>query len=220
MLKASLYFVLLCLAGAACAPEKKCGGPRYYDPSNVSCRDCPKDSTFRDGTCVCKHEYEFANNRCVLRDASVRESPDASSSEAGMSSAASPDASSGEAGMSSADCGEYCNFVKVCVGDNALGQGAIPDVIAGLHADDTSACVSNCVANTAANGSTDPVVACIEAGRKAAACAGDSTQAGLFGAITLIGDCCKRQAGNALCTSICKVLTANALVKSQIDFCD
>jgi hypothetical protein len=210
MLRVSSFFVLLCLASSACVPETKCVGQRYYDPDNRSCRPCPKDAAFKDGTCACKSQYEFAHNKCVLRESATLDGAVLDAS----------DDSTTDASLGMADCSDYCDFAKVCIGDNPLAQAAISDVIASLHADDAVACVSNCSAKTTAIGNTDPVVACIQNRRESAACAGGSTQASLLSAITLLGDCCKPHSGNALCASICDALTANPLVKNQIDFCD
>jgi hypothetical protein len=197
-------FSLLCAVVSGCAPEPKCGGALYSDPASTNCRPCPKDSTFKNGTCVCKDPYEFVNNRCELMDGAVIETPD-----------------TGPASSVAATCGDYCDFVNVCIGTNAIAQAALKDIVTGLHADDTdtAACESSCKSDTGGDGSSDPVVACIEAGRMAAACAGDSTQTGLGGAIKLLGDCCRPNKIDMLCMSICKVLTSNALVKDQIDFC-
>jgi hypothetical protein len=80
-------------------------------------------------------------------------------------------------------------------------------------------CVSSCKTDTGDDGSKDVVVACIDSGRDKAACAGDSTQAGVMGALGLIGECCGANPANTLCKSICKVLSANALLKGQLPFC-
>jgi hypothetical protein len=154
---------------------------------------------------MCKDQYTFVHNKCMLMDGAVIEVPDAGPAI--------------EAGMSTAKCSDYCDFAKVCIGDSALAKAALADIVSGLHADAPAACTSSCMSDLGGDGSSDPVVACVEAGRAAAACAGDSTQAGLGGAIGLLGDCCRPRMNNALCKSICKPFKANVLVSSMVDFC-
>jgi hypothetical protein len=201
----SLLFVMV---AGSCAPKQKCSGTQYYDPEVLTCRPCPKTATFKDGTCECKDPlFTFVNNKCMLMDGAVIEEPaDAGGdTEGGM--------------MSTATCADYCDFAKVCVGDNALAKAALSDIVKGLHADDPAACTMSCEADLGGDGSGDPVIACIEAGRAAAMCAGNSTQAGLAGGISLIGDCCRPHMTNGLCKSICKTMKANTIIASMVDFC-
>jgi hypothetical protein len=171
----------------------------------MSCRPCPKTSVFANGTCVCKDQYEFVNDACVLMDGAVLPTPDAGE-DSGTPTAAS--------------CNDYCQFTKVCIADNALAAAALNQVVSGLKADDMPACVMACKADTGGDGSGDPVVACVQAGREQAACADDDTQAGLGGAIKLMGDCCRSRQSAAMCKSICAGLGASPLVKPQLDFCN
>jgi hypothetical protein len=217
----SSILLLLCVLGSSCDPEKKCGGKLYYDPSVVACRKCPPDSTFKAGTCKCKSGYEFVDNHCSLMDGAVIETADA-----GMSIDATAGDAGGDAGEDAAmgggtgpTCVDYCDFAKVCLGDNSLAVGVLPDVVSGLHADNKAACKTSCEKDLGGNGQSSAVVACIEAGRGKAACAGDSTQVGLLGAFTLIGDCCKPAPEDGLCKSLCKTFKANALASSQATFC-
>jgi hypothetical protein len=206
----SMFLVVLFAVTDGCAPKEKCGGVHYYDPDTVSCRPCPKTATFKDGTCECKDPlYTFANNKCVLMDGAVPEEPEDSG----------PPPDSGMTTGSTPNCGSYCEFAKVCIGDNTLAQAALSDIVKGLHADDPAACKSSCESDLGGDGSGDPVIACIDAGQEAAACAGNSTQAGLAGGITLLGDCCRPHMTNGLCKSICKTMKANALISSMVDFC-
>jgi hypothetical protein len=92
----------------------------------------------------------------------------------------------GSAPPSGASCGDYCDFANACISANALASAALPDVVSGLHAADKSACTSSCADDLGADGSSDSVVACVQAGRADAACDHVSTQAGLAGAIGLI----------------------------------
>lgn len=192
--------LVLCAVAGGCEPEPRCSGALYYDPVLISCWPCPMDATFKNGTCQCKDSYEFVNHRCVLMDGAVIEMPDTGT----------PAASS---------CMDYCDFAKVCIGDNALAKSALSDIVSGLHADDTAACTSSCESDLGGDGSSDPVVACIEAGREAAACTTADSQMGLGNTFGLLGDCCRSRQDNALCKAICKPLKANALVSGMIDFC-
>jgi hypothetical protein len=180
---------------------QKCNGTLYYDPTTDNCRACPKDTTFKNGTCECKDQYEFANNRCALMDGAVVEVPDAGMSETALS------------------CGDYCAFANSCVGMNDIAKLALSDIITGLHADDTSACASHCADVIGGDGSDDPIVQCIAAGAASTGCANDATRDGLTKTIGLVGTCCKPAADNALCKSICTTLKANATIASSIDFC-
>jgi hypothetical protein len=209
------FLVLWAITGG-CAPEQKCSGKQYYDPVIVGCRLCPMDATFKNGTCECKGGSEFVKNRCVLLDGAVLETPDTGTADTGTADTGAADTGAAD----TATCETYCDFAKVCLGENTLAAAALPDVITGLHADDTAACTSSCKSDLGREGAGDPVVACVEAGRDEAACAGDSSQAGLSGAFMLLADCCRPRRDNALCKSICKPLKANALVAGMVDFCD
>jgi hypothetical protein len=212
----SASIVLLCSLAASCAPKEKCSGTLYYDPVNESCRECPKTATFKGGTCRCKSGYAFKNDRCELKDSSGLETPDSSTSSMDDSGGPNLPDSSMPSGPS---CAEYCDFAKLCIGDNTLAAGALPDIVAGLHAKDTSACASACQSDLGGSGANNPVVTCIDSGRDAAMCAGDSSQTALAGAIGLVADCCRTNQADALCKSICKTLKANALIAGMVDFC-
>ena len=201
--------LLLCVLATGCAPEKKCSGVLYYDPASYSCLPCPKNSTFKDGTCECKDQYEFVNNRCELKDGAVIEMPDA-----GMSAADSSMAGA------SGSCADYCGFANECIGRNTIASTALKEVVSGLHADDTAACTSNCESVLGADASKDPVISCFGAGRATAMCAGNDTQDGLANAFALVGECCGTRKSNALCKSICSALKSNSIVASMVDFCD
>src|SRR5215510_12995404 len=110
----SILAVLTAALFAACAPEEKCSGELYYDAETTNCLRCPMDAKFKDGSCECKENFEFKNKRCVLKEGA--EAPKG--------------------------CENYCDFAKVCVGDNGLVAGALASVVEGLHANDAAACVS------------------------------------------------------------------------------
>jgi hypothetical protein len=107
--------------------------------------------------------------------------------------------------------------VKTCFADNMLAQSALSTVVTGLYADMHDTCVRRCSAVSAGN--EQPLARCIDEGRKAAACDA-SGQEGLKGAITLLGQCSKANAGDPLRTLICEGLTSSPLVATQLDFCD
>jgi hypothetical protein len=231
-MRLTLSVLCLLVGSAACVPDAKCGGPLYYDPSTRTCRPCPKDSTASNGTCTCQKMYEFVSDRCVPREGAVAETTDAAAettdaaaettdaaAETTDAAAETTDATAESDASSKAGCGDYCSFAKVCIGDNAVAAAALADVVSGLKANDPPACRMACDSDLAGDGSSDLVVQCISAGRAGAACAGDSTQTGLTGAITLVGDCCRSRSSARLCVSICKVLKANSLLTSRIDFC-
>jgi hypothetical protein len=200
--------LMLCAIAGSCAPEDKCSGELYFEEATGLCRTCPMDSTFRNGTCKCKAQYAFVKNRCVLKDGEVIEPPDA-----GMLQQ--------DTGMpSGVGCTDYCGFAKSCIGGNSLAQAALPTIITGLHADDEQACAESCQTDLGSSGAGDPVVACIEAGREAAACAGQSSQQALAAALMLVADCCGPRKDNALCRSICVPLKANPLTAGMVTFCD
>lgn len=203
----SASLIVLCAVAGGCAPETKCSGEQIYDSVAELCRVCPMTATFKNGTCKCKDSYEFVNMRCVLMDGAMIETPDSGSDDSGTGSSAS------------VACTEYCDFAKSCLGDNTLAQSALPDIVMGLHADSVAACTSNCKKVLGGEGSGDPTIACIEAGREAAACDGDTSQVGLAGAMMLVGDCCRPRQDNALCKSICEPLKANSITASMNDFC-
>ena len=205
--RANSILLMFSVACTACNPEPRCGGQLYYDSLTENCRRCPKDSTFKSGTCVCKDQYEFVDGNCVLMDGAVLPPPDAGDDDTGAPSAAS-------------NCSDYCEFNKLCFADNALAAAALNDLVSGLKANDTPACVAACNTDTGGDGSMDPVVACIAAGRKQAACSDDDTQTGLGAAISLQGECCRSRQSAAICKSICAVLGASPYVKDEIDFCN
>ncbi|HKU41411.1 MAG TPA: hypothetical protein VJR89_24810 [Polyangiales bacterium] len=195
----------------ACVPEEKCGGDLYYD--GVSCRKCPDDAKLKGDTCVCDESeyYEFKDNKCTLKKGAM---PPEETVDAGMSDGG------GSGGGDGPTCGDYCEFAKGCIGDNGIAAAALSDIVKGLKADNVSSCTNACESDLGGDGSSDPVVACIEAGRAKAACEGDSTQAGLMGAFGLLGDCCKGKTSHKLCKSICAPLLANPLTKNSVTFCN
>jgi hypothetical protein len=212
----SAAVVMLFAIASSCAPEDKCGGGQFYDRTSGVCFPCPMNATFKNGTCKCKDsDYEFKNRTCVRRPGVMDEPVDA-----GASSDSSTPEDSSMSTPSGPVCGDYCGFANSCLGKNVLATSALPSVITGLHADDPKACKDNCERELGNDGSGDPAIACIEAGREAAMCANQSTQQGLIGALMLVGDCCRPRKGNALCKSICVPLKAEPLTSSMIDFCD
>ena len=186
----SILLVLLAALSAACAPEDKCSGELYYDAETTNCLRCPMDAKFKGGTCECKENFEFKNKRCVLKEGA--EAPKG--------------------------CENYCDFAKVCVGDNGLVASALETVILALHATEPAMCVDACKTDLGNDGSNDPVVKCIEDGRAAAMCA-ESTVAGITGAFTLIGQCCGANMGNELCKSICVALKSNPMTAMNASYC-
>jgi hypothetical protein len=206
----SASLIVLFAFASGCTPEERCSGKQYFDSAAYICRLCPMGTTFKNGTCKCKDQYEFVDNRCVLMDGAVIETPDAGTEDSGAADTAAPAALS---------CMDYCDFAKSCIGDNGLAKAALSDVVSGLHADDAAACTSNCKSELGDGEASDPVVACIEAGREAAACAGDSSQTAIAAAFTLLADCCRPRQENALCKSICVPLKANPLTSGMVDFC-
>jgi hypothetical protein len=215
----SAALVMLCAIAGSCAPEEKCSGERYFEVASGLCFSCPMDATLKNGTCKCKDKYEFKNRRCVLKDGETDEPMDAgkpNEKDAGMMS----EEDTGMSMPAGPTCADYCGFAKACIGDNMLAKAALPTIITGLHADDVDACTDNCQSELGNDGSSDPAVACIEAGREAAMCAGVSTQDGLASGLMLVADCCRPRKSNALCKSICVPLKANPLTSSMVDFCD
>jgi hypothetical protein len=187
------------LLSVSCSPSTKCGGALYFDPDNVSCRPCPTNARLEGGTCVCPSGLEFRNHQCVgASDAAAEQDEDAGAPRA------------------SAACIGYCDFIRVCLADNALAAAAVPAVITGLHADAADECAREC----AAAGGDGALAACAEAGREAAACAGDDTQVGLQSALMLIADCAHAHMDDPLLPPICEALRQSTLVSSRIDFCD
>jgi hypothetical protein len=197
---ASLSFLFaLASVCVACQPDDRCGSALYYDGHN--CRPCPEDAELKNDTCVCNDDerYEYVDYKCKLRDGATPPEPE----DAGMLPAGS--------------CDSYCDFAKSCIGDNPVASG-VPEVVAGLHATEPAACRSACEEETKTDEGA-AVLACFEAGRSEAACAGDMTLAGLTRAITLMGECCGHKT-QPLCQSICAALTSSSLVAGMIDFCD
>ena len=185
------------LALVACEPAEKCSGDLYFDGRN--CRPCPDDASFENGSCVCDDDarYRFRNHRCELRPG-VEPEPEV------------------DAGAPS--CDDYCGFATSCIGGNAIVMAALSDIVDGLHANDPAECRSACEDDSSADGG-DEVLACFRAGRDAADCADDDTQAGITRAFTLVRECCAGKSGG-LCASICETLLANELVSPMIEFCD
>jgi hypothetical protein len=79
---------------------------------------------------------------------------------------------------------------------------------------------TECLAACAADGGEGELATCVAEGREAAACEGESSQAGLRAAITLLSDCAHAHPDDPLRSVICEGLVQSELVKSQIDFCD
>jgi hypothetical protein len=214
----SAALVLLCAMTGSCAPEEKCSGDRYFELASDLCFSCPMDAVLKNGTCKCKDsKYEFKNRRCVLKDGETVEPKDAGTPMDGSMMSEEDTGTSMPAGPT---CADYCGFAKACIGDNMLAKAALPTIITGIHADNVGACTDNCESELGNDGSSDPVVACIEAGRDAAKCAGDNTQTGLASGLMLVADCCRPRKDNALCKSICAPLKANTLTAGMVDFCD
>ena len=202
-----LALLILSCALAACAPGNKCSGALVFDDMNDICLACPKDATFKDDTCVCKTGYAYVNFKCMLMDGSV---PDVE--DAGMQ----PD--SGTSSGGGASCQDYCSFMNVCIGMNALA-GALSDVVMALHADDPAACKSSCQSTLGSGESSNAVLSCIETSKDEAMCKDPNPQNGLKSAFATIGTCCGTRPSDPLCKSICAPLKANPLFSSQIDFC-
>jgi hypothetical protein len=196
--------VLLWL-GVACNPTPRCLEGLYFDSASITCKPCPKGATVSDGTCRCGKDYEFVNNRCSLKDGAVPLVDDAGADT--------------DAAMS-VSCSDYCVFVKTCFADNALAAATSQDILMSLNAADPAACTGSCMRDTGGDGSADPVVLCIAAGREAAACADDDTPVGLSSALELIRSCCASRKTAALCKSICKAFLPNPIVGPMSDFCE
>lgn len=203
---------MLCGIAGSCAPEDKCSGDRYFDEPSGLCFSCPMDATLKNGTCKCKDKYEFKNRRCVLKAGETEDPKDAGMMQEEDDAGMPPPAAT--------SCSDYCSFANSCIGKSTLATAALPDIVTGLHADDAAQCTDSCQSELGNDGSSDPVVACIEAGREAADCEGKSTQQSLTSALMLVADCCRPHRDNALCMSICVPLKANPLTATTIDFCD
>jgi hypothetical protein len=204
--------MLFCALASSCAPEDKCSGELVYDPIGV-CRRCPMGAAFKDGTCKCKAGAEYVDFKCVAKGGPMMEPSDAGADARGEEDAGAPPAAA-------VSCSDYCTFATSCIGENMLATAALPDIVTGLHADDKAECRENCQSDLGNDGSSDPVVACIEAGREAADCAGKSTQQSLASGLMLVGNCCRPHKDNMLCKSICATFKANPLTASMVDFCD
>ena len=209
-LTASVLVLFAAISG--CQPTDRCSGTLYFDEPSDTCRTCPKGATFSGGTCQCMPQYEFKNNVCVLMDGAVVEPPDAGASDGGAATDAAAPAANG--------CNDYCDFNKVCFGQNPLAQQVLPDIVSGIHADDTAACSSSCKDNLGNDGAGDPVIACIQDGRDSAGCANDTTQNGLLAWFSLISSCCGAHPKDAVCKSLCDSLKSNALASGMATFCN
>jgi hypothetical protein len=189
------------LLSAGCEPTHKCGGQLYYDPINSSCRPCPKNARFEAGSCVCPEAQRFVEHRCIA----ASQANDPEQGDAG-----------GIEGSAALGCTTYCDFVKQCFADNELVRSALQDVLEGLYADMSEACVRRC---SGASGAEQPIARCLEERRAEAACEA-SGQEGLKGAITLMAECCRGNPEDPLRGQICEGLTSSPLVAEQIDFCE
>lgn len=191
------------LMSVGCEPSPKCGGELTYDSVNGTCRPCPSNARFEAGQCVCNDDRVFHDYRCDLRDGAMPMPDD----DAGSSYAGAADG-----------CSHYCDFIHVCLGGNTLATNFLPQVIAGLHADDPTACATSCAQAERDNAS--PLAACVQAGRNTAMCAGDTTQTGLQNGIMLLAQCSRESPSDPLRKLICDGLTQSAQVASNLDFCD
>jgi hypothetical protein len=204
--------LMLCAIAGGCEPKDKCGAGRYYESATALCFDCPMDATFKNDRCECNDDkYEFKNRSCVLKDGETAEPPDS-----GMMQ----EEDAGASATAAVRCDDYCGFAMVCIGNNTLAQSALPAIITGLHADDEAACTASCESTLGNDGSNDPVIACIEAGRDTLMCSGGGSTDSLTDAMMLVSDCCTPRRSNALCKSICVPLKANPLTASSVMFCD
>lgn len=198
---------------SACEPSQRCTGELYFDPDTFSCNECPKNTSFENGSCVCNDSnYEFAGNRCMLKDGAMPE-PMGGDEDSGVADSGTT------TGASRPSCSDYCSFLKGCFADNSLAA-VLGDIISGLHADDPEACASSCQADTGGDGTDSAVIACIQNGRQAAMCDDDPSQAGLESGFGLLGDCCGSAKSDPLCISACAPLKASPLTSSMVDFCD
>jgi hypothetical protein len=195
----------LLLLSASCEPSPRCAGQLYFDSVHGTCRPCPMGAHLEGGSCACSDGRAFHNYRCEL--------PEGAMPTADEDAGAQPDAGAADS------CSQYCDFIHVCLGGNTLAAGVLPDVITTLHADDPSACGVSC-AQARKSASPSSLATCIEAGRDAAQCAGDTTQTGLMNAITLLAQCSRANHDDPLRKLICNGLAQSTVVASQLDFCD
>ena len=63
-----LALLIVICASTACSFDKKCSGQLVYDDTTDTCVACPKDSTYKNETCVCKDGYDFVKLKCVMGD--------------------------------------------------------------------------------------------------------------------------------------------------------
>jgi len=202
-----LALLTLCLTFVACAPEQKCSGDLVYDENMVLCHPCPKDSTFKDGTCICKAGYDYVNFQCKLKaDAMVDMEEDAG---------APPDSGTATGG---ATCEDYCTFSNSCLGMNSLA-GALGSLVSDLDADDPAACKSTCENALGSAQSSSAALSCFAENKANAMCKDPMPQMGLRAAFGVIEQCCGTRPSDGLCKSICGVLKPNPIVGSMVMFC-
>jgi hypothetical protein len=131
------------------------------------------------------------------------------------------EAGASEAGVTApTGCSDYCDFVNVCLAQNEIAAGALGVVITALRADVPAECERACEDQRGTGAPPSPIASCVEAGREAAQCAGQSTQAALRAAIMLLAQCSRANPEDPLKESICEGLTTSPLVANQVDFCD
>jgi hypothetical protein len=210
-IKLLVLLMAMCVS-AACAPDKKCSGELVYEDKSDDCIACPKDATFKDGTCVCKAGFEYVNLRCVKADAGAVDAGKAGEEDAGQGDAG------GMMSYGGATCQDYCSFTNTCIGMNALA-GALGTLSADLHANDTAACETSCKSDLGAKEADNAALACFKTGAAGAMCNDPNPQNGLKAAFGVIGECCGTRGSDPLCKSICTTLTGNPIIGSMIDFC-
>lgn len=206
-----LALLIVVCASAACAPDKKCSGELVWDEVTGTCGACPKDSTFKNGTCVCKAGSDFVGTRCVKGDAGMVDAGEVA--DAGSGSDAGEMTSGG-----GATCEDYCSFANTCIGMNGLA-GALGTLSADLHANDTAACKTSCQKDLGSKEAGNEALGCFKTSGASAMCNDPNPQNGLKAAFGVIEECCKTRGSDPLCKSICSTLTGNAVIGGMIDFC-
>jgi hypothetical protein len=207
-IKLLLLLIVLCTC-ISCAPKQKCSGALVFDDTVDSCTPCPKDATFKDGTCICKAGYNYVNLRCVKADAGMMETEDAGPTQ-------SPDSGMMTSG-GGASCQDYCSFSNECIGMNALA-GALGSLAADLHAEDTATCKTSCQSELGSMESSSAALTCFKSSDRSM-CKDPNPQNGLKAAFGVIEECCGTRTSDPLCKSICTTLKASPLVGSMITFC-
>ena len=201
---APAWLLAISLLSLACDPVDACDPDQYFNGG--ACVACPQDAVSTGETCVCNDPAaSFEGGRC--------RGPKAPAADAAV------DEDAGQEGTHGAACDTYCDFLGACLAENPVVQGVAADVLeaAGLQGSSTSECVQTCLLG--AGSSDQQALECFGSASAVAACAGDTTLAGVEEALGIVDGCCQEHAQSQICTELCTDIAINPVALGMVPAC-